>query len=218
MGLNKLTIIAYKNDKYLGKGTSKCVVEINPASYTHNHQVSYNNKTAQGKAGAKLEYKGTPPETVSFEIYFDATGAIESSKTPVTVQIERFKKVCFKYVGEIHEPNYLIISWGSLIFKSKLTSLDINYTLFKSDGTPLRAKASVKFEEAIDVNLIAKESGNKSPDLTHAILVREGDTLPELCYKTYGDPSYYLEVADYNGIANFRKLKPGMELYLPPLK
>lgn len=197
---------------------TKCVVEINPASYSHSHQVSYNNKTAQGKAGAKLEYKGTPPETVSFEIYFDATGAIASSKTPVSVQIERFKKACFNYQGDIHEPYYLIISWGSLVFKCKLTSMDINYTLFKPNGTPLRAKASVKFEEALDVELIAKESGDKSPDLTHSITVKAGDTLPLLCYHTYGDASYYLEVAKYNNLSNFRNLKPGTELYLPPIK
>ncbi|AVI50444.1 hypothetical protein C5O00_04400 [Pukyongia salina] len=218
MSLNKLKLIAYKNNKYSGKGQSSCTVEINPASYSHSHQVNYNNTTSEGAPGTPLKFKGIPPETVSFEIYFDASGAIADSKTPLKVQIDRFKKVCFDYNGDIHEPNYLIISWGSLVFKCKLTSLDINYTLFKPNGSPIRAKASVKFEEASDVNTIAKEANKKSPDLTHKVVTREGDTLPLICYDIYGDSSYYLEVAKYNNIANFRNLIPGTTLYVPPIK
>jgi hypothetical protein len=218
MSLNKMKIIAYKNNKYAGKGSKTCTVAINPASYSHSHQVNYNNTTSEGAPGTPLKFKAIPPESISFEIHFDATGAIATSKTPVTVQIQRFKKVCFDYNGDIHEPNYLIISWGALVFKCKLTSLEVNYTLFKPDGTPLRAKASVKFEEASDANTLAKEANKKSPDLTHMFMVREGDTLPIICYQVYGDCSYYLEVAKHNKLVNFRNLIPGTSLYLPPLK
>ena len=76
----------------------------------------------------------------------------------------------------------------------------------------------MKFEEASDVNTIAKEANKKSPDLTHKVVTREGDTLPLICYDIYGDSSYYLEVAKYNNIANFRNLIPGTTLYVPPIK
>jgi len=218
MASNKMTIVAYSSNQYSGKGTGKCTVKINPSTYTHNHQIKYNNKTAQGKPNAVLDFQGMPPETISFDIYFDATGAIENNQVAVKTQLDQFKKVCFKYNGTIHEPNYLIVSWGSLIFKSKLTSLDVTYTLFKPDGTPLRAKATVKFEEALDANVIAREAGDESPDLTHFFMVKEGDTLPLICYKVYGDSSYYLDVAEYNNLINYRNLVPGTELYLPPIK
>ncbi|MEE9361206.1 MAG: LysM peptidoglycan-binding domain-containing protein [Cellulophaga sp.] len=217
MGKNNMSIVAYNSNKYSSQ-IGSCDVKINPSSYSHDYQVKYNNDTAQGAPGATLKFKGIPPENVSFEIYFDATGAIENNTTPVKTLLDQFKNVCFLYNGDIHEPNYLIISWGSLVFKCKLTSMNINYTLFKQDGTPLRAKASVKFEEAIDANLIAKEANNKSPDLTHFILVKEGDTLPLLCFRTYGDCQYYLDVAKYNSIVNFRNLKPGATIYFPPIK
>ena len=186
MAQNKMTIIAYPDNKYSGKGKDKCTVKINPASYTHNYQVKYDNTTGQGQSGTTLKFKGIPPETISFEIYFDATGAIENNKVPVKTQLDQFKKVAFTYNGDIHEPNYLIINWGSLVFKCKLTSFDVSYTLFKEDGTPLRAKASVKFEEAIDANLIAKKASSKSPDLTHMVIVKEGDTLPLICQSICG--------------------------------
>jgi len=217
MARNKMTIVAYSSNKYSGQ-VGKCTVKINPATYSHDYQVNYNNETAQGAPGTTLKFKGIPPESVSFEIYFDATGAIENNTVPVKTLIDQFKKVCFTYNGDIHEPNYLIISWGSLVFKCKLVSMNLNYTLFKQDGTPLRAKASVKFEKAIDANMIAKEANSKSPDLTHYVLVKQGDTLPLICYRTYGDCAYYMEVASYNNIVNFRNLKPGSKLYLPSIK
>jgi len=218
MAVDKMKLVAYPDDTYSGQGDQECAVMINPASYTHNHQIKYDNSTAQGSPGTTLKFKGIPPETISFDIYFDATGAVDGNSVPVKTQLDEFKEVCFVYNGTIHEPNYLILSWGSLIFKCKLTSLDVNYTLFKPDGTPLRAKAGVKFEEALASTIIAAEAGSKSPDLTHHVLVKEGDNLPLICKEAYGDPSYYLEVARYNKLVNFRNLIPGTELYLPPIK
>jgi len=170
-----------------------------------------------GASGAKLEFQGIPPETVSFKIYFDGTGIVDEQKD-IQSLIDIFKEACFNYQDEIHQPNYLVISWGTLIFKCKLTSLELNYTLFKPDGTPLRAEADVSFEEALDASEIAKGADNKSPDLTHEILVKAGDTLPLLCFNIYGDSSYYLEVAKYNNLTNFRKLVPGTILHLPSIK
>ncbi|MDO5968962.1 LysM peptidoglycan-binding domain-containing protein [Flavivirga aquimarina] len=225
MGKDLMEIIAYDTNQYSGSGTSKCTVQINPASYTHEHTVNYNNQQALGSPGTTLWFKGIPPEKVSFDIYFDATGAIKSgslasfkTQTSVDDQIKTFKDVCFTYNGSIHESNYLIISWGTLVFKCKLTSLNISYTLFKNDGTPLRAKITAAFEEAIDEGLIAKEANNQSPDLTHLVEIKEGDTLPLICYRIYGDSSYYMEVAAYNNILNFRDLTPGTKIYLPPIK
>jgi uncharacterized pyridoxamine 5'-phosphate oxidase family protein len=218
MAKDKMSITAYPNNKYQGKGTGKASVKINPDSYSHDHSVQYDNSTAQGAPGTTLKFKGIPPETVSFDVHFDATGAIPNNTVAVKTQIDQFKKVCFTYNGKIHEPNYLIVSWGTLVFKCKLISMNVSYSLFKKDGTPLRAKATVKFEEAIDANMIAKEANNKSPDLTHVFTIKQGDSLPLICYEVYGDSSYYLEVAKYNNLVNFRNLKPGSELYLPPLK
>lgn len=218
MAKDQMSVVAYPNNKYSGKGTGKASVKINPSSYTHNHTVNYDKSIPQGAPGTTLQFKGIAPETVSFDIYFDATGAIENNTVPVKTQIDQFKKVCFKYNGAIHEPNYLIISWGTLVFKCKLTSLNISYTLFKQDGTPLRAKASVTFEEALDATIISKGANNNSPDLTHSVVFKQGDTLPLICDRIYGDSSYYLEVAKFNNIVNFRSIAPGTKLYIPPIK
>ena len=216
---DKLKIAGFKSNKYSLPPVSATVFSINPASYTHEHKVNYNEEVPVGAPGTPLMFKGMPPETISFDVIFDATGTMGTlNKIPIGPQITLFKKVCFSYNGDIHEPNYLILQWGSLIFKCKLSSLKIEYTLFQKNGLPIRAKASCSFTKALDAATIAKTANNKSPDLTHLIEVKQGDSLPLICNRVYGDPSYYMEVAKYNKITNFRNLVPGTKLYLPPIK
>ena len=56
-----------------------------------------------------------------------------------------------------------------------------------------------------------------SPDLSHRVQVCEGDTLPLLCHRIYGDASYYPEVARFNRLQGFRHLPAGLQLDFPPL-
>jgi hypothetical protein len=39
-----------------------------------------------------------------------------------------------------------------------------------------------------------------------------------MCQQIYGDPRYYLQVARFNGLKNYRRLAVGQELLFPPLK
>jgi len=50
------------------------------------------------------------------------------------------------------------------------------------------------------------------------VQVRDGDTLPLLCERIYGDSRYYMAVARFNGLRQFRALTPGMALHFPPLE
>ena len=94
----------------------------------------------------------------------------------------------------------------------------INLKLFKPDGTPIRAIATVKFKSSIEEQKRAAKENKSSPDLTHSRVVKQGDTLPLMCYSIYGDPKYYLQVAQVNGIGNFRQLIPGTSLFFPPIE
>ena len=89
--------------------------------------------------------------------------------------------------------------------------------MFAPDGTPLRAKLAISVTEHIDTTLINKILKLESPDLSKAIVVNAGDTLPLLCFKEYGDSSLYPKVAKVNNLKNYRKLEQGMELLFPPI-
>lgn len=63
---------------------------------------------------------------------------------------------------------------------------------------------------------LLRANGN-SPDMSHLVTMRAGDTLPLLCKRIYSDPAYYMEVARVNRLVNFRNLLPGSVLRFPPL-
>src|SRR5699024_10761068 len=102
-------------------------------------------------------------------------------------------------------------------FKCVLKSASVKYTLFSSDGRPIRAKISATFEGFIEDELRVAKDSDTSPDLTHRRTVQEGDRLPLMCYQIYGDSKYYLQVAAVNDLTNFRNLEPGVQIYFPPL-
>jgi nucleoid-associated protein YgaU len=222
--LTKLLIKAYSDVKYssaVAEGEFKTLV--NPENYSSKYKIEQSKDQAQGTSASAPKFKKALPEDLNLEFLFDGTGVFSKaggggSNNGIINDIEKFKHVVCNYNGDKHQPNYLIISWGALLFKGKLTELEITYKLFKPDGTPLRAVAKARFQGAIEDKLRVAKENNTSPDLTHIRIVKAGDKLPLMAFQIYGDPKYYLEVARINKITNFRNVKTGQKIFFPPLQ
>jgi len=221
----KLKISACKvNDGSKSVDDSKSFeVMLNPSSYTHDYTIKYNKDEAQGKAASESKFSKTEPEKISFKIMLDGTGVVGlsdilSKKKDVKSQVKALTDIVYKYKGDLHEPQHVRVLWGSLIFYGRLESLKVEYTLFKPSGEPLRASIDLSFSEFKTKEEEALETNKSSPDLSHQIVVKAGDTLPALCYRVYRDSSYYSDVARVNNITNFRDIVPGSVLHFPPLR
>jgi hypothetical protein len=231
--LIKLKIKAFSDAQFseeISEGEFRTL--LNPDSYKFKYKIEQNDDQASGTSSSSPRFNKILPEDLELEFVFDRTGVITDYGAPGTADdktfkdegrgiiddIEQFKRVVFDYNGDEHQPNFLIISWGTLLFKGTLSEMDITFKLFKSDGTPLRASVRAKFKGFIEDNLRVALENNRSPDLTHIRTVFEGDTLPLMTHRIYGDSKYYLEVAKANKITNFRKLKVGQIILFPPLK
>lgn len=227
--LEKLKLIAYKDNKFQQKDDSvkEYEVKFNPPEFVEDLQIRYTPAQAPGSSGAAPKFNDLKPKNFNLDLFFDATGVSNDRNTDenyqderganVKEQVENLKKVVFEMNGEIHQPRYVMISWGNLVFKGRLLELTISYTLFASDGRPIRAKGKAKFEEVIADEIRTRWEDKQSPDLTKLRVVNEGDTLPQLCFKEYGDSNYYMKIAEVNGLVDFRNLQTGMELYFPPI-
>jgi len=196
---------------------------INPSEFSHERTICYNTKRTQGQASNPIKFSAVNPDTISFSVVFDGTGAVplplgSSAPSEVYAQIDALSSIIYKYQGGKHEPSPVQVLWGTLIFYGRLKSLSTNYTLFKPSGAPLRAKAELAFFGFVSKQLGQISADRSSPDLSHSVEVREGDTLPLLCQRIYGDSRYYPEVAAYNGLRQFRRLQPGARLHFPPLR
>jgi len=221
--LKKLKVTGYKDDKFSQKvGDGEFSTLLNPEKYIFKYKVEYTEAQGQGTSATQPKFVRTPPEDLDLEFLFDRTGVIKGqddfSGDGIIEDIEKFKKIVFDYSGDEHKPNYVMIGWGTLLFKGTLLEMSIEFKLFGADGTPLRAVAKAKFKGSVEDDLRVAKENNNSPDLTHIRSVMDGDTLPLMTFKIYGDSKYYLEVAKANNLRNFRKLETGQKIVFPPIE
>jgi len=223
--LEKMTITAFKKNDFKGEiGTYQ--VMINPEKYKRTYQICYNETQPQGAASGSPEFNRAKSDEITMELVFDGTGVVPPplpgsepfTGNGIAEQLDEFLGLVFDYNGSIHSPNFLQLVWGELIFDCRLTVLDLTYTLFKPDGTPLRARANATFREYTNKIELEKEENDQSPDMTHVRTVVAGDTLPLMCYDIYGSSVYYPQVAAANNLTDFRQLKIGSQLVFPPLE
>lgn len=223
--LEKMLILAYADSKKAENGgikdaDAKFEALINPETYTLDYKIKFSESgQGQGTSGKQLKYESTGPEEITFEFLFDNTGIIDGkSRNSIADDIKKFKQVLIEYKGNTHEPYHFKLVWGERsIFKGRVTEVGITYKMFNPDGTPIRAVAKVKFKSSIEEQKRAAKEDRRSPDLTHIRKVKAGDTLPLMCHAIYGDPKYYLQVAAFNQLGNFRNLQPGTDLIFPPI-
>lgn len=219
----QLTITPCKvNDGLISIDTSRSAFKamINPSGYEHKRYVKYTKNKTLGQPGSEAKYSATPAEEIVLkEFILDGTGVVSVTNfVPVKDQVQQLRDVVYTYIGSEHETPVVQVSWGPLLFYARIESMKVDYTLFKPSGEPLRAKVNLAFIEYQTSKEISKEANQSSPDLTHLVEVKAGDTLPLLCYRIYKDSSYYLEIAKINKLSNFRQLQPGMTLSFPPLQ
>lgn len=211
------------------------VVQYNPTTLNVTHDVKYDCKKRSTSGNSNPKFIHTNPRTVSMELLFDSTGASPSSigslatlaeqvglKTNldikrVDVQVQLFMKLAYQISPDDHQPLGIMLSWGTFVLNCRLTSASVNYTMFASDGSPLRARVSVSVKEVIPDTLLQKILSLASPDLSKSVTVKEGDNLQLLCQQVYGNPALYTQVAAVNKLSNYRKLVPGTQLLFPPI-
>ena len=227
----KLMIIPFTDGTYLKPAFAPFRASINPETYTYKYKTEYCETQGPGSSGVALKFSKILPQEFSFDFLFDGTGVVKnigngSALIPaeinriagVTLQLEKFKQTVFEFKGDTHKPWYLMLLWGTLIFKGVLTSMDTEYKLFGPDGTPLRAVAKCSFKGSIEDLLRLAKDNLMSPDITHERKFKSKDTLPLLAEDIYSDQHFYIDVAKANNLDGFRNIKAGTSLYFIPLE
>jgi LysM repeat protein len=230
MKLQKLTIKAYKKrSRSILDWVGTFEAMFNPETFSQKYEIEYGKNQGLNSTNKVVHYSRSKPRALNLKLILDGTGVHEmgifqlgATKT-VSDRVKEFIDLTFRMNGNIHEPNFLVVEWGGkedggLIFSCRLASVDVSYTSFNRDGSPLRAELDVNLISDEDVKKRMAKENKSSPDLTHYRVVKSGDTLPLLTKEVYGSASYYLRVAQVNNLDDFRNLIPGQELFFPPLE
>lgn len=214
--LTKMKIVAYSDPDYANNiGTYDVLFNPENIKDKKEQQFSTSNST-NGSSAQTVTYKGVGKSNFDVVLFFDGTGII--SAEPVEDQLDKLKKLAYDFNGDIHEPNYLRIYWGTQsLFEGRLSSWNVHHTLLDLDGSPMRSELSISLVASVSATKKVLVEKKNSSDLTHIRTVKDGDTLPLMCYRIYGDSSFYVKVAQENNLVDFRNLKPGDQIAFPPV-
>jgi hypothetical protein len=218
--LAKLKFTAYNAIDFSEKNTEAGEYEVmfNPATISVKLQVDREESQGNGSTSSEMRFKMIKPQDYQFEFIIDGTGAVTEEKKSVPDEIEKFLKVVYTYNGTTHAPNYVMVRYGAVLLKTVMKSVDVTYTLFKADGSPLRSKVTIVLTSCVDQQLSEMINSKSSPDLTHKRTVKQTEKLISMANTIYNKNIYYQDVAKANKLNNFRRVKTGTELLFPPLE
>ena len=230
MALQHLTInvVEGKNKNYA------FVAWINPQKYKFTFGIKTVEDTPPMAQPGSTKIASYPSDRINFNLILDTTGLIASPLGSLTMPADGVASLIEEFLDKIARPcpsgnsagkiglcqPVLQLSWAQLQFRCILSGLDIEYKLFKPDGTPIRAELNLTFTASPPEPTTPTPPGQDASALaaiTKQVTVVEGDTLPSLCAQIYGDPTMYILIAQYNGLFSFRDITAGTQLLFPPL-
>jgi hypothetical protein len=162
------------------------------------------------------------PAQLTMEIFFDAYEEFRGDDTNEVRTLLDWTKPCPPFVApHVMNPPLLEFRWGSSKalrgFRGYLSSVSANYTLFRMDGTPIRATCSITIIEVPSPpSGTNPTSGGQAGFQAHILI--EGETLHSVAWAEYGKASYWRALAEINGIDDPLRVAPGTRLLLPPYR
>ena len=189
---------------------------FNPGRFAVSNIFNFDDRQSDAEIGSEQKFRSIRPKEFNFDFLIDGTGATGET-IEVEDRIEEFKDVT-GFTRNERRPFYLTLSWGFFTIRCVLKGMNVNYTLFKPNGTPVRAIIKASFAEYKTPAQQERENPLAiSTALTQIRDVFDGDNLSNLAQKIYGDATRYLDIASENGLNNVRELLSGDRLEFPPI-
>lgn len=143
-----MTLQAYSDVKFKKKRGEAYKAMINPDSFSKTMTANYNHQDCISNSISAGKFSNMSPIDYSFTLLLDGTGIVSNGKEKeVKNELKKLTSVCFveEEEGTGYMPNYVAITYCNEIFHCVATSLKTDYTLFKPNGMPLRAKVTCSF-------------------------------------------------------------------------
>jgi nucleoid-associated protein YgaU len=186
-----------------------------PTEYSMEKSNKYSEVDVPGLETPYIQYSKGNSGSVSMEVFYD-TYENDTDVRDYSNQLSDLLKID----PDLHAPPPLSFIWGMPAtepFTCVLEKVSTKYTMFSSNGYPVRARLNITLKE-FKTALNTRETSKQSPDKTKTYITKRGDSLWLIASEKYGDPSIWRPIADKNKIKNPRFIEPGIELLIPPLE
>ncbi len=218
--MQTIKISAYTDKDFSRQHGSALELPMEPEQISFGNSIHYRDDRQLGSTGGDIRFEKYGPATLSLKFTIDCTGVVEGTLPGDSVydKVNDLADLLYVYNSDGHSPSYVVVTYGELLFKGRLEKMDTKYQLFSSGGVPLRATVSLVFKRFMTGKEERKKFSKQSPDMSRLVTVKEGETLPYLCHRLYGDSLLVREVARFNELDSFRNIPAGTQLLFPPLK
>jgi nucleoid-associated protein YgaU len=222
----KIVVVDESGNPIGGAPSITCM--YNPTTINFKRSSKWDAKPVRQQSRTEHNYKGGGPATLSVTLLFDTTRNIQS------LGVQAGTDVRTEYIDPLlslmevetdpsaeDRPPYCRFELGGKFYFNIgfVKSVDVKYKLFLPDGTPVRAEASVTFEEVRNEEELDNRPQNPTSrsEARKTWIVREGERLDQIAHQEYGSPSHWRHIAEINDIADPFNLQPGQVLKLTPL-
>jgi hypothetical protein len=215
MSLLKMTILSFSKTgiKQLSDIPQVYMVMFNPNSYKSDFVVKYAEDKPANTEAAGNNVEKIEPKKFSFDFIVDGTGAA-GYKRDVGFDVTSFIKTVGydKNISNTGTTRYLLILWGSFIQKCQIESISVNYTLFSSLGSPLRATISATFREYNDA---PSELMKKVDAFFSSAPVQGAMSVANVAFQAFNSVSQTVAIAKANDLDSIRAKVDSNNIKLP---
>ena len=204
-------------------------VLFNPTEYSITKTNSWSFDNVQGQSLPPAEFGGGSPREISLNLLLDAS-LLDNGRSVKDITDKLFRMMEVRdgqpAGGARSVPPFVTFRWGAVdTFKAVCTSLTCSYQLFQPNGDPIRAEVKLDLKQAKQASTASSNSANLGTNpTTRAIAgagvhtVQDGDSLPSIAYRAYGDATRWRTIAEANDIDDPLRLRRGTPLMLPRLE
>ena len=190
---------------------------FNPNEYSISKSNSWKEKSTRSSNVPRLEFTGGGPTELKLDLFFDTYESGGSARDYVK-DIISLTQISSSGSGD-PEPPRCMFSWGTNFeFEAVVSNVSARFTLFRADGTPVRAVVSLTLKECKDQAVQKRQNPSSQGSTGHKVwVVRPGDTINAIAAAEYGDPTVWRVIANANDLDNPMDLRPGQILVLEPI-
>jgi hypothetical protein len=191
---------------------------FNPFEYSVSKTNNYEEKARNNSNVPQVEFKKAGPQVLRLKLDFDT---YEENKDVSMVTSKLWKLMESKTRREGNKdvkvpPPEVAFEWGVFRFVAVITDMTQRFTLFRMDGTPVRAAIEVSFTQHKDVNDYPGQNPTSGGGPIQQVWqVVAGDRLDTIAYEVYGSATHWRRIAEHNHITNPLALRPGQRLAIP---
>lgn len=198
-------------------------VMFNPEEYSVNRDNNFAQTAIPGLSAPVLQFVNGNMQTLEMELFLDTLESHRESNRVLNTAGEDVRKLTSKITdlmnidATTHAPPVLLFTWASLSFTCVLARASQKFILFLPDGTPVRARLQVTFNEFSNVDLEARAVKRETADFSKLHVVGGGETLSSIAFLKYGNAALWRPIALVNNIDDPRTLPAGLRLFVPQL-